>query len=187
MPVNSDVWQVTTPRLPTSRSRAARAGAKAAAEAGTATEAEIGGLLRLALERDARTVVIGRGRTPAAERAVAEFCRRWDGPARTVLSLVTWPEEAASWLRQARRFTQPDPDLWVMAGPPAGWTQMTRRLLWSTPWRPERTIAFASVGTGAAIGLVGAANLGGLAGVTAGGGTWAVRAGQLRTTDTGGR
>ena len=30
-----------------------------------------------------------------------------------------------------------------MAGPPGGWAQMTRRLLWSTPWEPGRTIAFA--------------------------------------------
>jgi hypothetical protein len=181
--MEGDASQLTTPRLSASRTRAAHADT----EAGAATRAEIGSLLRLALERDARAVVIGRGRTPAAERAVAEFCRRWDGPARTVLSIVTWPEEAASWLRQARRFTEPDPDLWVMAGPPAGWAQMTRRLLWSTPWRPERTIAFAAVGSEPAIGLVRAANLEGLAGATAGGGTWAVQAGQLRAMGTGGR
>ncbi|HEY0932315.1 MAG TPA: hypothetical protein VGD91_01115 [Trebonia sp.] len=54
---------------------------------------------------------------------------------------------------------------------------MTRRLLWSTPWQPERTVAFASIATGRAIGLVGAVNLDGLAGATADGGTWAVHEG----------
>ena len=29
-----------------------------------------------------------------------------------------------------------DPGLWIMAGPPRGWAQVTRRLLWSTPWSP---------------------------------------------------
>jgi hypothetical protein len=33
--------------------------------------------------------------------------------------------------------------------------QMTRRLLWSTPWEPGRTIAFAALGTERAVGLVG--------------------------------
>jgi hypothetical protein len=66
-----------------------------------------------------------------------------------------------------------------MAGPPGGWAQMTRRLLWSTPWEPGRTIAFAALGTERAIGLVGADNLSGLSGATAHGGTGAVRDGQL--------
>ena len=42
------------------------------------------------------------------------------------------------------------------------------------PWQPGRTIAFAALGTQRAIGLVGAHNLHGLAGVTAVGGTWTV-------------
>jgi hypothetical protein len=98
-----------------------------------------------------------------------------------VLDVVTWPEEAASWLRQATRFAAANPDLWVMAGPPGGWAQMTRRLLWSTSWEPGRTIAFAALGTERAVGLVGAGNLPGLTGATAWGGTWAVRDGQLMT------
>ena len=51
---------------------------------------------------------------------------------------------------------------------------MTRRLLWSTPWRPERTIAFAAIGTRHVIGLVGAHNLPGLTGATPDGSTWQV-------------
>jgi hypothetical protein len=57
---------------------------------------------------------------------------------------------------------------------------MTRRLLWSTPWQPGRTIAFAALGTQRAIGLVGAHNLHGLAGATAGGGTWTVGNGTIQ-------
>ena len=98
-----------------------------------------------------------------------------------MLDVVTWPEQAASWLRQATRFAAADPDLWVMAGAPVGWAQMTRRLLWSTSWEPGRTIAFAALGTSHAIGLVGAGNLPGLAGATADGGTWTVRDGQLHS------
>jgi hypothetical protein len=99
-----------------------------------------------------------------------------------VLDVVTWPEEAASWLRQAVRFAAADPDLWVMAGAPRGWAQMTRRLLWSTPWQPGRTLAFAALGTQRAIELVGAHNLPGLAGAKADGGTWAVFNGNIQAT-----
>ena len=164
----------TTPRLPASLTGRAAA---AETEAGTA---ELDRMLQLALQRNARTVAIGHGRSPAAARAAREFARRWEAAGRTVLCAVTWPEEAASWLRQATRFAGASPDLWVMAGPQGGWAQMTRRLLWSTSWESERTIAFAGIGTGQAIGLVGAVNVPGLTGATAGGGTWAVRDGHLR-------
>ena len=59
---------------------------------------------------------------------------------------------------------------------------MTRRLLWSTSWQPERTLAFAALGTQRAIGLVGAHNLPGLAGATADGGTWTVFNGNIQAT-----
>jgi len=110
------------------------------------------------------------------------FNEGWEASGGTVLDVVTWPEEAASWLRQATRFAAADPDLWVMAGAPLGWAQMTRRLLWSTPWQPERTLAFAVLGTKRAIELVGAYNLQGLAGATSDGGTWTVRDGSIHTT-----
>lgn len=140
---------------------------------GTA-DAELRGVTELAQRRGARSIAVGSGRSAAAALAVTEFARSWEDGGGTVLAVVTWPEEAASWLRQATRFAAADPDLWVMAGPPRGWAQMTRRLLWSTAWQPGRTIAFAALGTERAIGLVGAHNLHGLAGVTAHGGTWTV-------------
>src|SRR5262249_4136645 len=110
-------------------------------------------MTELALSRGAQAIAIGRGNSPAARRATAGFARRWEATGGIIIGTVTWPESAASWLRQATRFAAADPDLWVMAGPATGWAQMTRRLLWSTPWRPERTIAFAAIGTGHVIGL----------------------------------
>jgi hypothetical protein len=134
----------------------------------------------LALGRGARSVAIGRGRSAAAAAAVTAFARRREASGATVITVVTWPEETASWLRQATRFAAADPDLWIMAAAPRGWAQMTRRLLWSTPWQPGRTLAFAALGTQRAIGLVGAHNLQGLAGATTDGGTWTVCNGSIQ-------
>lgn len=144
------------------------------------TGAELRRVTELAVRRGARSIVIGRGRSAAVATAVTEFARRWEAGGGTVLTVVTWPEEAASWLRQAARLAAADPDLWVMAGSPRGWAQVTRRLLWSTAWQPGRTLAFAALGTQRAIGLVGPHNLPGLAGATADGGTWTVCDGSLR-------
>ena len=72
-----------------------------------------------------------------------------------------------------------------MAGAPRGWAQMTRRLLWSTPWQPGRTLAFAALGTQRAIGLAGAHNLQGLAGAAAEGGTWTVCNGSIQAARPG--
>lgn len=150
-----------------------------------AAESEPGGaemdrMTELALCRGAQHVTVGHGRSASATRAMAAFTRRWEACGRTVLDVVTWPEEAASWLRQATQFAAADPDLWIMAGTPRGWAQMTRRLLWSTPWQPGRTLAFAALGTQRAIDLVGAHNLQCLAGATADGGTWTVCNGNIR-------
>jgi hypothetical protein len=152
-----------------------------AAEPGP-TEAEMNRMTELALCRGARRVAIGCGRAAPAAGAVAALTGRWEASGGVVLDVVTWPEEAASWLRQAARFAATDPDLWVMAGAPRGWAQMTRQLLWSTPWQPGRTLAFAALGTQRAVGLVGADNLPGLSGATADGGTWTVSNGNIQAT-----
>jgi hypothetical protein len=172
----------TSPRLPASLGRPA----PGLGDDPGATGAELDRMMELALGRRSRTVALGSGRSAAAGRALAAFARRWEAASGIVLDTVSWPEEAASWLRQAARFTAAEPDLWVMAGPARGWAQVTRRLLWSTPWRPERTIAFAAVGEPPAIELVGACNLPGLTGATADGGTWTVRDGRLRTAGPAG-
>jgi hypothetical protein len=170
----TDREETASPRRPADVVR------RAAGPENGATEAELNRIAELARRRDARTIAIGRGRSALAAAATAAFARRWEAEGRIVLDVVTWPEEAASWLRQATRFAAADPDLWVMAGPAGGWAQVTRRLLWSTPWQPGRTIAFAALGTPPAIGLVGAQNLPGLTGATADGRTWAVRDGRLQ-------
>jgi hypothetical protein len=144
------------------------------------TDAELSRMTELALHRGARSVAIGRGRSAVAAAAATAFASRWEASGAAVVTVVAWPEEAASWLRQADRFAAADPDLWIMAGSPRGWAQMTRRLLWSTPWQPGRTLAFAALGTPHAIGLVGAHNLHGLAGATADGGTWTICNGSIQ-------
>jgi len=83
-----------------------------------ATGAELRRMTELALSRGARAIAIGRGRSPVAARAAAGFARRFQATGGSIVCAVTWPESAASWLRQATRFATADPDLWVMAGPP---------------------------------------------------------------------
>jgi hypothetical protein len=162
-----------TPRLPACAAR------DADGSGAEATSAELDRMTELALYRGARFTAIGRGRSAEAARTAEGFARRWEAAGRVVLDIVTWPEDAASWLRQATRLAAADPDLWIMTGAPRGWAQVTRRLLWSTTWRPERTIASAALGTERAIGLVGACNLEGLAGATAVGGAWAIAGSRL--------
>ncbi|MYQ82393.1 hypothetical protein GTY51_01750 [Streptomyces sp. SID4936] len=140
----------------------------------TATDAEVAALVRLAHGRQAHTIMIGSGRTPRARETARLVESAWDRAGGVALGTITWPETGASWLRHASRFAAADPDLWVMAGPATGWAQMTRRLLWSTPWRPERTLATAAVGDPRTLALVGLINLNGLVGATAHGTTWLV-------------
>ena len=54
-----------------------------------ATEAELNRMAELARHRDARTIVIGRGRSVLAAAAAAAFARRWEAEGRIVLDLVT--------------------------------------------------------------------------------------------------
>ncbi|MBE8523876.1 hypothetical protein ILP97_41425 [Amycolatopsis sp. H6(2020)] len=106
----------------------------------------------------ARHIVIG---TDTSSRADGEqIAAAWGG---VVLATVTWPETAASWLRQARRFAAPEPDAWVVSATPAGWAGMARRLQLSTSWSPHRTFA-----TSAPAGYP----IAGLRGVHADGTTW---------------
>ncbi|MFB7919157.1 hypothetical protein [Streptomyces sp. NPDC056061] len=140
----------------------------------TATDAEVAAIVHLARDRRAHTIVIGSGRTPHALETSRLIESAWDRAGGTTLATITWPETGASWLRHASRFADANPDLWVMTGPPTGWAQMTRRLLWSTPWRPERTLTTAAIGEPRTLALVGLINLNGLAGATAHGTTWLV-------------
>ncbi|MGW4792100.1 hypothetical protein ACWEPC_06760 [Nonomuraea sp. NPDC004297] len=140
----------------------------------TVTDAEVAALVSMARDRRARSVVIGSGRTPGALATARLIAAAWERAGGDVLDTITWPETGASWLRFATRFAAADPDLWVMTGPATGWAQMTRRLLWSTAWRPARTLATAVVGDPRTLALVGPARLYGLAGASADGTTWHV-------------
>ncbi|MGW5332610.1 hypothetical protein [Streptomyces bauhiniae] len=146
----------------------------------TATDAEVAALLRLARARRARNIAIGSGRTPGALETARLIGSAWESAGGTTLAVVTWPETGASWLRPASRFADAGPDLWVMTGSATGWAQMTRRLLWSTPWSPERTLATAAIGDPRTLALVGLVNLNGLAGATAHGTAWRVEDDALR-------
>ncbi|WP_344240761.1 hypothetical protein [Kribbella hippodromi] len=88
----------------------------------------------------------------------------WEAQGGEVVLDLSWPEVAASWLRQATRFAASEADLWIMFGPQLGWAQMTRRLLWSTPWEPGRTLVSAQLADPRVLDLVGLHNLKGIAG-----------------------
>lgn len=138
------------------------------------TEAELAGLLDLlaAARPRVETVVIGHGRdaSPSAEA----FANVWEGDTwqGTVLRIVDWPEEAASWLRQARRFAAGPPDAWVVAGAPLGWARMSERLRQSTDWDPARTFGFAT--TAQAVALAAPGTLEGMRGADTDGTTWRI-------------
>jgi hypothetical protein len=134
------------------------------------TDEEIACLVRLARQYDARTIAIGHG--PGTAPAVAAFAQAWTAAGGEVIHTVAWPDRAASWLRHAKRFVGYDPDLWLMTGAPAGTAQMIRRLSWSTSWRPDRTLGFASLTHPAVAALAGPELLEGLRGATAQGQVW---------------
>ncbi|MEV6930544.1 hypothetical protein AB0M46_39505 [Dactylosporangium sp. NPDC051485] len=142
--------------------------------ASAASEAEVEAIAALARTRGATRLAIGSGRADDDLTTVRAVAARWEALGGEIVTTLTWPETAASWLRQATRFAAADPDLWIMTGSPAGWAQMTRRLLWSTSWRPARTILTAALSGRAALDLVGLVNLDGIAGVTASGDAWRI-------------
>ncbi|MFH8569517.1 hypothetical protein [Streptomyces sp. NPDC017993] len=121
-----------------------------------------------------RTVVVGHSRDAASRSAATAFVEAWHSAGLPVLAVVDWPEQAASWLRAAQRFTAEEPDAWVVAAAPLGWAQMSRRLRRSTGWDPARTYGFASLADSRLPALTGPATLHGMRGATADGGTWAV-------------
>jgi hypothetical protein len=151
----------------------------------TITCPELSALIALATARGAQRIAVGSGRTTAALAAADAITRAWRARGGTVTDTVTWPETAASWLRQARRFADAPPDLWVMTGPEVGWAQMTRRLLWSTTWRPEHTLATTAIARPSVLALVGARRLSGLTGASANGTVWTVTDdGDVRVADS---
>ncbi|WP_203671960.1 MULTISPECIES: hypothetical protein [unclassified Streptomyces] len=110
-------------------------------------EAELRSLLALltAPAVGASTVAVGHSRDAASRAAAEAFTAAWQAGGGTVVAVVDWPEQAASWLRSAVRLTAPSPDAWVIAAAPLGWAQLRSRLRLSTDWDPHRTFLFASL------------------------------------------
>lgn len=145
------------------------------------TAAELDAIVALLAQARARAITIGHGRELACQEAAAAFVDAWSACGGQIVTIVDWPEQAASWLRTARRFTAEAPDAWVVAAPALGWAQMARRLRASTGWEPERTFGFAALGTPEAVRLAGRGVLDGMRGASADGGTW--RAGPIAVTE----
>lgn len=149
------------------------------------TGSEVAGLVALATSRGARVIAVGSGRDVVALSAVRAVTNAWELAGGEVSLELSWPETAASWLRQANRFAAADADLWIMLGPPVGWAQMTRRLLWSTPWKPAHTLLSGAVSDRRTLDLVGLHNLPGIAGVTRDGDPWRLGVDDRIVTDAG--
>jgi hypothetical protein len=138
------------------------------------TEHEIRRMIQLASARNARSVIIGHGADAESTAAAREFAECWILHGGIILDTVRWPDRGASWLGHARIFTAVEPDLWIMGGAPAGLAQMIRRLVWSTNWKPSRTIGFASATSTTMLQLADTHNLEGLIGATTEGGIWGI-------------
>ncbi|MFF5212691.1 hypothetical protein [Streptosporangium sp. NPDC000396] len=145
------------------------------------TPAELAALTDLLAEARPRieTITIGHGRDTVFRDAAWAFARSWESAGGNVLAVVDWPEEAASWLRPARRFAAGDPDAWVVTGAALGWAQMSRRLRHSTGWDPRRTYGLACVGDVRVVELAGPGTLDGMCGASADGGVWRIGRGLI--------
>ncbi|MFE7234889.1 hypothetical protein ACFVAF_30485 [Streptomyces sp. NPDC057596] len=141
------------------------------------TGAELASLLGLLTGPKSRieTVAIGHSRDDASRAAAQAFAQAWTARGGRVLTVVGWPEAAASWLRPARRLTVETPDAWVIAASVLGFAQLARRLHKSTEFDPARTVAFSSLNTSRLTALAGPSTLSGMRGASADGGTWDVR------------
>jgi hypothetical protein len=138
------------------------------------TQAELAAVLRLlaALRPRIGSINIGSSRDPISLATAVAVQEAWTSAGGQVLDVVDWPDDAASWLRQARRFTVHEPDAWVVTGSIWGWVQMGRRLAYSTDWDPARTVATASLADATLIAAGGIGTFDGLRGVHRDGRSW---------------
>ncbi|HWD06171.1 MAG TPA: hypothetical protein VG674_27395 [Amycolatopsis sp.] len=97
--------------------------------------------------RHAVTVTFGCSRDALSFQDTKRLALDWTALRGVVVDLVTWPDTAASWLRQARRFTAHGPDASVVVSTPPGWAGMTARL-GALPWDADRTIVRIHPATG---------------------------------------
>jgi hypothetical protein len=149
------------------------------------TVAELATLLDLVSRSSRRmpgvtTVSVGHSRDAASRDAARAFMAEWSAHGQ-VVSVVDWPETAASWLRPATRLTAQAPEAWVIAAAPVGFAQLARRLQHLAGWDPVRTVGFASLQDSRLPLLAGPDTLRGMRGATQDGGTWQVRQGWVVT------
>ncbi|MFB7333163.1 hypothetical protein FNH09_27590 [Streptomyces adustus] len=149
------------------------------------TDRELARLLALLADCGFRggSIALGHGRDTASKEAATAFADAWHGSGGLLAAVVDWPEDAASWLRQARRLTRPAPDAWVVAAASVGWVQLSRRLRHSTDWDPRRTFGFAAAGDSRLVTAAGPGVLEGMRGATADGRVWTVRRGWVVESD----
>lgn len=136
------------------------------------TDAELERLMHMLHTATAHRIAIGHGRHDASITASAALCAAWDEAGHSAIT-VSWPADAASWLRPARHLTVDHPDAWVIADTPAGTAQLTARLAECAGWSPARTLGFASVASPELISLTGA-RLSGMTGATSDGDGWQI-------------
>ena len=109
-------------------------------------------VLDLMTAMDAPRVGVGHARDPRSSALAEAFVEAWTCRGGEITAVVSWPDEAASWLRQARALSAGAPDAWLVAGPLVSLRRVCDRLSTSTDWDPARTVAFAAVGAGAVVG-----------------------------------
>ncbi|MEU4718274.1 hypothetical protein AB0G06_01460 [Nonomuraea dietziae] len=141
--------------------------------------AELTMVLRLVDQHHPMLVNVGHGRAAASVGRARAFVEEWEARGGLVGEVVSWPEEAASWLRPACRMVAGHPDLWVVADEPKGWKGMGRRLAATGVWRPSRTIAFAGLAVSELPALAGEEATEGLRGALPDGRLWLVDDGHL--------
>lgn len=144
-------------------------------------DAELAAVLAMVRGRGPALVAVGHGRDPASTARGTAFAQAWAAGGGVVTDVVSWPAQAASWLRQANRLVAGAPDLWVVADQPPGWSGFGPRLAATGRWRAERTVAFSGLAHPDLPALAGWAATEALAGATESGHEWWVRDGELRT------
>lgn len=138
------------------------------------TPDEIRALVRMLHTAGASTISLGRGRHPTSAAAAVALADAWTRVGGTVLDAVDWPEQAASWLKQARQLVRTQPDAWVIIDNPAGWAQLAARLSEHEDWSPARTFGSASLDSPDTAALTGSGVLTGMPGVSRDGAPWRV-------------
>ncbi|WP_366592269.1 hypothetical protein [Bacillus subtilis] len=153
------------------------------------TEKEIDALMTMLMTEKApiETITIGHGRDNVSKEIASTFADLWEirggigGTGGCVLDIVDWPEEAASWLRPAKRFANGSSDAWIVTGSLLGWIQMSRRLHKETNWKPEKTFGFSSLADFRMVKYGWETTFEGMKGVLANGGSWKITRGELIT------